>query len=249
MNRSSSVIKVAVVAIVIFTGVTWAETPMRIGAKAGLNVATLSGDGARLEERSYPPETTTGGIGGIFLNIELSPNLSLQTELNYSQKGADWETTSNDDFGTLTLKMDADVDYLELAFLATYSVPTGGKLNPFVLAGPTIAFKVSSGATAELTRDSAGVVVPTPPPSKWGNIENAKSTSFEMVLGAGAAVNIGANRLSLEGRYSFSLVQPFDDGYKPDELIGDDYVLVNDYLESPSRHSVFSILVGFSLPL
>src|SRR5690554_3793689 len=97
-----------IVALGLFTFTTVEAQEFRMGAKLGLNVASLGGDtygnlslGAR----------TSFHIGGL-VEIPLMGNFAIQPELLYSSEGADWST-----FGS---SYDFKLDYIRIPVLAKY---------------------------------------------------------------------------------------------------------------------------------
>jgi len=68
---------------------------LRLGAKAGLNLAKVSGDNAKFgiegTQLSIEPENKLGFAGGLFLNIKFMDYFSIQPEMLYSMKGAEYK--------------------------------------------------------------------------------------------------------------------------------------------------------------
>lgn len=84
------------------------------GAKAGLNLANLLGDGA-----DGTDSRTSFHIGG-FLNYEVSSQFSIQPEIFYSAQGASFD--GDEDFGgDITLRL----DYINIPVLADYIFAEG----------------------------------------------------------------------------------------------------------------------------
>ncbi|MBF9221778.1 porin family protein [Hymenobacter ruricola] len=108
-----------------------AQTTTRFGVKAGVNYTTFSGDGVENAKYKF------GAVGGLAANFGFSESLSLQTELLYSQKGAEIKGT---DFNF-------KLNYIELPIMFRYTLSDGK--GPFLQAGPQIGYlakvKLSDG--------------------------------------------------------------------------------------------------------
>ena len=100
--------------------VATSQAQLRFGAKAGINVANITGkdvDGYRSKAGLH--------FGG-FANLSLTSQLSVQGELMYSAQGARWD----DDNEKTTL------NYFQIPLLARYSIAKGF----YAEAGPQIGF-------------------------------------------------------------------------------------------------------------
>ncbi|MFO7674302.1 MAG: porin family protein [Lutibacter sp.] len=114
------IILVAVIAISSFVGVN-AQTSF--GAKAGLNVANLSGD-------VTDNEALIGFNLGVFAEIALADSFYLQPELLYSTQGAKFSESGID--------ADLNLNYIIIPLMFKYDVA-----NRFYLeAGPQLGFLV-----------------------------------------------------------------------------------------------------------
>ena len=123
------IILVAVIAISSFVGVN-AQTSF--GAKAGLNVANLSGD-------ITDNKALIGFNVGVFAEITLADSFFLQPELVYSGQGTDTDVPlfGFDFFGVTE---SYNLNYINIPIMFKYDVA-----NRFYLeAGPQIGFLVSA---------------------------------------------------------------------------------------------------------
>jgi hypothetical protein len=111
---------VTVLLIAAFAGLAALPQPaaagVRFGIKAGGNMAKPTGADAR--DPLATLQSRVGFMGGIFLSVELSRVLSIQSEVLYTMKGATY--IANDD--TYTDKLYAD--YIEVPMLLKLRIPT-----------------------------------------------------------------------------------------------------------------------------
>jgi hypothetical protein len=105
-----------------------AAADVRLGLKAGANVANVNGDFA---DSLANWKSTVGFCGGIFIELNFGQVLTIQPEVLYTVKGADT--------GEGKLKF----DYLEIPILLKIRIPTGS-IHPFVFAGPAFGFKLKA---------------------------------------------------------------------------------------------------------
>jgi hypothetical protein len=186
------------------------------------------------------------GHGGAFVSLALSERLAVQTEIAIVQRGADWEksVTSNDTTSTATQSV--ELVYLEIPLLLQYTLPSSGKVRPYLSAGPTIALHVRGETKFELEAFHAGIKI-SQFDDYFDDLDNVKSTIFGAVVASGIGVKMGANELSFEGRYTRSFGATFEDVSDLSLIPAGSAVIV----ESPSgnaldvQHSAFSILIGY----
>ncbi|WP_130736698.1 porin family protein [Flavobacterium sp. J27] len=114
-------------AAVLAFGVTNAQE-VKFGAKAGLNLSTLTGD----DDTSMKVGFQVGG----FAEIGISDKFAIQPELLYSAQG-----TKYDGAGDPSLNL----DYLNIPVMAKYYVTEGFSLE----AGPQIGFLLSAKAKSD----------------------------------------------------------------------------------------------------
>jgi hypothetical protein len=124
-----------------------ASADIRFGIKAGGNMAKPTGADAR--DPLATLQSRVGFLGGVFLSVDLSRVLTIQSEILYTMKGATY--VANDD--TYTDKLYAD--YVEVPMLLMLRIPFP-VVRPFVFGGPTVGFKlqeklISNGEEVPLT--------------------------------------------------------------------------------------------------
>ena len=115
-----------IAAITISSLATAQMENITFGAKAGLNIASVTGD---IGENS---DSRISFHLGAVARYDIDDKLSIQPELLYSSQGASGEIENTD----FTIKL----DYINLPVLATYEVYD----NLRVLAGPEIGINISA---------------------------------------------------------------------------------------------------------
>lgn len=107
------------------------EESIRFGAKAGLNLASISGDDTDdLDGR------TSFHIGGL-VEIPISDKFAFQPELLYSAQGSTADIAGTD--------VTTAIDYINIPLMAKYYVAEGFSLQ----AGPQVGFLASANAKAD----------------------------------------------------------------------------------------------------
>lgn len=111
---------------------------IRLGAKLGLNVASLGGDSYGLGSLG---SRTSFHIGGL-AEIPLSGNFALQPEILYSSEGSDWS------FGGAN--SDIKLDYIRVPVLAKYYIIEGLSAE----LGPSFGVLVSAESGDKDVKDA-----------------------------------------------------------------------------------------------
>ncbi len=179
------------IAIVMIFGISQLmvaqEQGIKFGAKAGLNLANMSGD---VEDNSMKVAFHLGGMA----EIKISETFSIQPELLYSAQGAKFSD------GTLAL------NYLVLPIMAKYTVAE----NFTVEVGPQFGYLLSAKAkdTSEdpdpgiASKGSANNKAQAAQASSIDLKENFKSFDLGAAIGASYLLNNGMN---LSVRYIMGL--------------------------------------------
>lgn len=185
----------AVLALLMFSSVVIAGEVGEIhyGIKGGVGLAKAWGDDV--------PDDAKFKLGanvGAFMNYRLHEMFVIQPEVFYAMKG--WEVEP-EGLDAITVKM----DYVDIDVLAKLTVPMEGMIKPCVFAGPYLGINIT--ADQEVGDESQ-------------EIENAKSTDFGVVLGAGVDFEMeNGIIIILDVRYSLGLMNVFeapeDDGDEP----------------------------------
>jgi opacity protein-like surface antigen len=187
MKRMRLLVVVLASSIALSLAATSSHAEMQIGAIGGLNIANLSIDGSNsLNVR------TTFAIGGV-VDFGITERFGIRAEPMFVSKGtkaqernAYWSTVDEAVF---------ELDYIELPVLARYDLattPTRG----YLVGG--IAIAMSTGAQVALTRNTVTEKI---------DFEDVfASSDVSAQLGAGVSFAVGANRMGIDGRVAFGLV-------------------------------------------
>ncbi len=204
-----------------------ANAQVKLGVIGGVNIANLNGEdvgGAKIDFSNR----TAFGVGGV-LDVGLNENVALSFEPMYLQKGAEFSET-DPDLGTATFTSKAN--YLEVPVLLKIAFGTGSA-RPYLMAGPTIGFNLSSkfelsvpGFSAEIDADKV-----------------TKSTDFGLVGGAGVSFTAGTSSIFVEGRYSLGLSDIVEAGTL--EFMGEQLEFENVNVKTRG----FQIMGGITFPL
>jgi hypothetical protein len=242
MNYLSSGISLFLAVIIFGASNVEADARLSLEPKFGLNFATLSGDS--------DAGIIVGGIAGGALTVQLSENLAFRTELLFSMKGSDWERDWVEGDTTGTISQWVRINYVELPVLVEYSLPKYGRLRPYLYAGPAFAYNVVSEAKVKNVAHSQGQKVMHE--SKYYNsVYNVKSTQFEIVLGGGFDISLGAKSLAIEGRYTLGLGKAFEDLSISDVIPENEIPIIGSLSGEGAdfKHQVFSVTLAMSFGL
>lgn len=101
---------------------TASSSPIKFGVKAGLNVSSFTESGWN---------SKAGFYGGVFANIPVAQDFSVQPEVMYSGMGAKWKSNSD---------VKANLDYIAVPVMLQYNALP----NLYLEAGPQFSFLVNS---------------------------------------------------------------------------------------------------------
>ena len=171
-----------VLVIAVFAGLLALPQPARadiqFGIKAGGNMAKPTG--ADAQDPLATLKNKVGFMGGIFLALNFGRVVTLQWEVLYTMKGADYVALDD----SFTDKLYAD--YIEVPLLLKLKIPMP-IIQPFVFAGPTVGFKLQE------KRELNGVPLTD---------KLLKNNDYGAIFGAG--VNLGRNFM-VDARYSLGM--------------------------------------------
>jgi opacity protein-like surface antigen len=198
----------------------FAQGSVEKGIKIGLSLSEFTYDSPSAD---LGDKIKTGLCFGGYVSFKLTPNLALQPEVLYAQRGGNDEEEGRDEQGdpTGTFETRYSFDYLEIPVLARVSIRTGGTITPCILAGPAIAFKLSSKVKwppDPVLHDDTG---------SEEEVDWIKSNDFRFVLGAGADIAVGNVTVSVEARYGIGLSNIYEGGG-----------------QTTMKHRIISILAG-----
>ena len=156
------------------------DAPVAVGVKAGVNFANLNFDA---DDASVNFDQRKGFVGGLFVVWPANSLVALQSEVLYSQKGAQIEE------GGMTAKL--KLDYVDIPVLARVSSPASGGASFHVFAGPSFAVRVSAKTEASFEDEEQSEDI-------GDDVER-----FDLGLVAGAGLEFG--RFVIDGRYTWGL--------------------------------------------
>ena len=190
--------------------------PVRCGLKAGSSIPNLRDNGGN--EFSSGWSTRVGLFLGTSAEVSLTPRLSVQAELNYSQQGAKKNGLQAVSLPDVPMTLFADIkntaklDYLEIPVLAKYRI--GGARQFYATFGPYVGFlltakNVSSGSSL-VYLDQQKTQPVTGSPVDFGATTDIKSelrsTNWGIQGGVGYQRPIGSGRIELDVRGGYGLV-------------------------------------------
>lgn len=156
----------------------------RKGIKAGLNIANYNSD--------YQFDYKIGFCAGGFITLDINNIISIQPEILYTMKGAKSENvllseSSPEPIGTYW--QHDYLNYLEFPVLIKLRLTNKNYVNYSLFYGPALSIKLSSKYKTD------------EPSIGNGDIDNAKTTDYSMVIGGGLDFNISNFLLTFDIRY------------------------------------------------
>jgi hypothetical protein len=183
---------------IILIAVLWAASlspaagKITFGVKAGMMSANMFTTNTDVEWSSK-----WGITGGAFVCFALSDMFTIQPEVLYSPKGAQYSLSD----GTTTLNASVIAPYIDVPLLLKVYLPTGSSegVRPTVFAGPYIGFKAGAG------KFKTDIVYSGQHDTSEDTLTNLKSTDFGFVLGAGAEFPLDTMKIMIDFRWGTSL--------------------------------------------
>lgn len=160
---------------------------VKFGAKAALNIATLTGD---VED----PSSLIGFQVGGFAEIKISEKFAIQPELLYSTQGGKEKESIDIDGTDYTATLSYKLSYITIPVMAKYYVAKSFSLE----IGPQIGFLTSAKGEIEASGESVEVDIK----------DYVTSTDFGVNFGAGYDFS---EKLSASLRYNLGLSNINDD--------------------------------------
>ena len=183
---------------------------INLGVRGGLSVPQLSGGNT---EQSQGYKTRFGPDFGIFGNIILPSNLSLQLEVFYSSQGGKKTGIQPIDPSTIPMPLppgatpyanfsnEAVLNYLEIPLIAKYSYNFTDLFTTYFDAGPYIGFllnaKTITKGTSPIYIDKNGTPLEGVPPQNFDQVTNI--TNDIKTINTGITGGIGISRPILNG--------------------------------------------------
>lgn len=122
---------------------TVSSAQAQFGLKGGINLSSISGDTAGSNISSK-----IGLAAGGFFQFNVSPQLAVQAEILFSQKGFKFDNGRSE--------QTRSISYVEVPLLGRFNIPTNGNLELGLMVGPAVGFKVSeSTEVAGVSFDSS----------------------------------------------------------------------------------------------
>ncbi len=171
-NKKTVIKKLFLTAAVAVSSLTFAQ---QFGAKAGMNVSTISDEGFD------DTKSKVGYYAGVFMNVPVSESFSIQPEVLYNNLGSKVSSTV---LGT-TYSSTLNLDYVAVPVMFQY------KATPqfYLEAGPEFGFLVN--AKQKFDNGSSSIVT---------ELDKEDFNSFNMGVGLGLGFDISKN-VGLNARY------------------------------------------------
>lgn len=119
-----------------------------------------------------------------FFNMKLSKIIQLQTELIYTMKGVKFSGGGFFQGYDVDTQIIIKTDYLEVPLLLNLSPPGTGMIKPFVIFGPSVAFKTSSKLKVKVKSQGSS-------DSDESDFNNIKGTDIALIFGGGFKISNG----------------------------------------------------------
>jgi hypothetical protein len=164
------------------------------GLKFGISISNLNGAGAETGLTSQ-----VGFSGGGFLVLNLAGAISVQPEILFTQKGAEFESGAN--------YYEYHYSYIEVPILLKLTLANeNAAIRPSIYAGPFVSIKASAKRETYLDPDQEE--------SSKENLPSVRSIDAGFVVGAGADLRLGPGHILLDLRYGISLLNAVTTGAK-----------------------------------
>lgn len=189
---------------------------VKIGVKAGLNIASLTFDENELESSQK-----TGFTAGIMAEIPLAKNFSVQPEVLYSQQGMKF-SYSDIDVANSSYKSTINLNYLNIPVMLKYYVLKGLSVQ----AGPQIGILLKSNNKYQ--DNFLG----------YDNHENYNLSDYTNAFDTSVNLGLGyqfKDKFYVDLRYNIS----YSDVFKEANSNG------NYVINSDMRNRVFQITIGY----
>lgn len=171
---------------------------IQIGPKAGVNIASFSGNDATINGQSL--DSKFGFGGGIFALFQFGNIIGVQPEIYYTMKGA--STTINN------VDVTFNFNYVEAALLLKAIIPVkGANVRPAIFVGPVLGFNSTAEVEGEGNGQSATEDLS----------EFVQDTDFGLAFGGGIGFLVGGHELGVDIRYILGL-KSWDDSDANDDV-------------------------------
>lgn len=172
---------------------------VKFGAKAGLNLSTVSISGDGSEGQS--PKSIIGFHVGGFAEFKVSDKFSVQPELLFSTQGVKGEVSSSTAFYSMNTKSTQNLNYINIPVMAKYYVIEGLHIE----AGPQVGFLLSVKAETDTTVTTSFPGFPsTTTTTSESTTDKSTANTIDFGLNLGAGYDITEN-ISAGLRYNLGL--------------------------------------------
>lgn len=201
-----------------------ANAQLKFGAKAGVNLATLTGDFA--DDAKMKVGFNAGGL----VEYKLMEKFALQAELLYSLQGAKTEDRDDYGFGQYDKSENKiNLSYINIPILAKYYIVKGFHAE----AGPQLGILISAKNKVEYTEvyDDGDGLVTYNESSEVDIKDNLKTVDFSFNIGLGYDFT---ENIFVGARYNIGLTNIYD---------FDDFGF--GFTDYDAKNSVFSVNFGY----
>jgi hypothetical protein len=150
-------------------------------------------------------EPKNGFCAGLFVAGNVSGVFGWRGEILYTRKGALAKSNATDENGQFLGELNTfyNVDYLEIPLLATFTIPTGGAVEPVLFLGPALDFELSAEMKSEYP---SGVSIQN---NSTEDLDDTRSSDYSLIFGAGVDIVSGPHLIMLQVRYVLGLEEVY----------------------------------------
>lgn len=180
-----------------------ADAELDKGLVAGWNQSDWDHTPPHLGQDMFEP--INGFCAGAYLGGKVSTRFGWRGEILYTRKGAVLKDMFVDENAEPQgeVKRIHQVDYLEIPFLVTWTIPTRGAVRPVFYLGPALDFELSSRIETEYP---TGVRNPFTEEPK---LSTSSSTDFSLIFGGGIDIDAGGKVINLQVRYVMGTLEVY----------------------------------------
>jgi hypothetical protein len=208
------------------------NTDIIFGAKAGLNLASISGD----DTDDF--DSRTSFHAGAMAEFKISEKFSFQPELLYSGQGAKFENSESGEFGSFSEEVEINLDYLNIPLMAKYYITEGFSLE----AGPQVGFLLSAKEKYEYNERFGDETFSE---SGEEDIKDfVKNVDFGLSFGLGYKLQ---NGLNFSARYYLGLsdINDFEESRDVEFRDSAELMKVQKSQNIKNQNNVFQLSVGY----
>ncbi|WP_080779140.1 porin family protein [Chryseobacterium phocaeense] len=177
---------------------TRSKSSISFGVKGGMNVSSLTDGSNNAYWSNYERKAKIGFNAGVFANIPISGQFSVQPEILYNGLGSKIESTINFDIpeARMDIKENLSLSYLSVPLMLQYNLLP----ELYVEAGPEFGFLLGGRAKSEFTQTS-NTDGASSTQSHTGKIVMDLFNKFNFGIGIGAGYYFTQN-LAVTARYT-----------------------------------------------